>query len=840
FQIIHQPLPLIFKVLVIDLENAEHRNAETILKELQRTKSVIAALLGIFYEDSLWEQLDAKGRYQNTLQALNQLFQAAACRQALVIELEDAHWYDGSSRAFVRDLIPEMQNYPVFILIPSRYSDDGEKPLLVDQEFIERHKLQVEEIDLNILSREALRAFAANRLEGDIHPNFLDALYRATNGNPFYLEQIIDYFKESKLLRLVDNKWNVKDSSIRVSGSINAILMARIDRLSNLVKETVKAAAVIGREFEVPILNEVLKQNEEFVKYNGNATSVLREQIETAEQGQIWRSMNELRYMFKHSLLREAVYDMQLRARLRRLHQLIAEAIEKLYSENLGERYVDLAFHYENAEVKEKTNHYLGKAADYARRNFQNEQALNFYNRLIDNYREENDKMNQVSTLLNKGSVLRHVGRWEECQTVYTEALGLAHQVDDQLLLGRSNNSLGNLLMLKGNYTEAEIYLERAVRFFDLVDDQLGQLKVNGNLGTLNFRQGQYKAAKAFFTKSISLSHDLKHRTANAQIVANLGLTYMNLGKYDEGIKAQKAQLYICQEANDKQGLAFLNTNLGIVYFEQGKYDEALECYEKGLALSEELGNKQLTSIAIGCIGTVYQRKGDYEKAMENFVLDLELCEQLGDKQGMAIAIGLIGELRSIEGEFDVAIQYLERNLALSEELGYQKGIAKAVNTLGDIYAFKGELTKSIAYYDRAIDISRHINNKLVLGYSLVEKGGVLLQLGKVQEVLGTYQEALEIAKEIGQQDLLFESLILSAKVSHLQGRQEDANRILSDLLQNARNKTEIAAVHYELHHVNPEQSVHRKQALSLYESLFETEPKYLFKERIQELKADS
>ena len=105
---------------------------------------------------------------------------------------------------------------------------------------------------------------------------------------------------KSELLERAEDVWHIKDNSIKLSSSINAILLARIDRLSTLVKETVKAAAVIGREFELPILSEIMKVQEDFIRQNGDATKVLKEQIQTAEDGQIWRAMNELRYIFKH------------------------------------------------------------------------------------------------------------------------------------------------------------------------------------------------------------------------------------------------------------------------------------------------------------------------------------------------------------------------------------------------------------------------------------------------------------------------------------------------------------------------------------------------------------
>lgn len=825
-----------FEWLLRDSRTIQHPEAPFILRELARTKSILGAQIGIHYPGSLWEDLDAKGRYQNTFAALENLFKAVALKTPLVIELEDGHWFDNDSQMFLRNFARQMSRYPILILVTSRYWDDGNKPKLLPADLLQRFQIPELEIDLNILNPKLLRSFAELWLRGEISEELFKLLDRSTNGNPFYAEQIMEYFKESDSLKMEEGRWQLKDANIKVTNSISSILMARIDRLSSLVKETVKAAAVIGREFEVPILSEVMKRNQAFSERNGNTTAVLKEQIQNAEEGQIWRAMNELRYIFKHSLLRETLYNMQLRTRLRELHKLIAVAIEKLYPESIEERFVDLAFHYGQAEVMDKTNEYLEKAADYTRLNFQNHLALDFYSRLLDNLQIDKNQRAIIRTLLKKGSVLQLIGRWDDCQSTLTEALDNARKFNNNLLLGRANNNLGHLLLLKGNYEDAKQYLDVAATYFDLVNDTFGTLNVYGNLGNLYFRQGRYQEAKSFFIKSIKLSQDLPYSNSTAQIIANLGLTFMNQGQYDEGIQCQLEGLMICQNKKDKQGMATLHTNVGIVYYEKGDYDSALKHYEKGLTLSEELGNKLLTSIAIGCIGSVYQKQGDFEKAMENYIQDLEICEQLGDKQGTAIAIGLIGELRSIEGEFDVAIQYLEKNLELCEELNYQKGIAKAVNTLADIYTFQEHYDQAITYYDRAIDISRKINNRLVLCSSLIEKGEVLITQGKYEATRAINMETLEISGELGNPEIVFEALIFSAKVDYHTGKPELAGERLETLLAKTRNDHEAATVYYELYQMFPEKKSFCKKSLELYQRLYQSIPKYLFKIRLEEL----
>lgn len=826
-----------FLELQLDLTESRHPEADAIRREISRTQSVLAALVGLPQASgSLWDQLDARGRYQNALSAMANLFVAEAILQPAVIELEDGHWYDDMSREFLAQFIRRAQGYPLLFLSTSRYEDDGSKEYVFRPNLLGELQIAHCEVDLNFLSPEDLKAFAENRLEGAMHPDLLELIQRMTQGNPFYVEQMAEYFREAHLLKTTDGVLQLKNEDIQITDSVKQIMMARIDRLSGLVKETVKAAAVIGREFELPVLSAVMASQEEFILRNGDLERVLREQVQTAEKWQVWYAMNELRYIFRHSLLREAAYDMQLRTRLRELHQLIAEAIENLYP-NSEERYVDLAFHYEEAEIMDKTNRYLEKAARYAQRNFQNRQALKFYEKLIENLQDSSKKSKRLIKLLyRKGSIHELVGQWDEAERAYRDGLERSKIVNNWYLIGRGNRRLGNLLMLRGNYQEAKKFLDVAVTCFELANDKVGIAKTYGNLGAFFFRQGSYDAAKSWFAKAIEINRSINRETENAGIVANLGLIFMNQGHYDEGIRWLEEQLDVTERKGDKSGLASLYTNLGIIYLEKSSLDSALLCLEKGLALSEELGNKLLMTICIGCIGSVWEKKGDYPKAMQNFERDLALCHELGDKQGTAIACGLIGDLLSTMGEFDGATHYLEQNLLLSRELNYKKGIAKALNTLGDTLFFMGEPQRSIQYYNEAIECAREMGNKLVLGYSLVEKGTVHLHVGELSLARQLLEEGRDIALALGNADLTFSANILRAQVIMAEGNRSEALRQLQQLLSLARSEREEAAVHFELRKIADHPTLHHLKAKTLYNNLYAKTPQYVYKVRLAEL----
>ena len=823
-----------FRLLVEQLHLLDSESAELTIRELERTKPVLIALVGLNTENnSLWEQLDAKGRYQNSIWAIINLLLAESQLKPLVIELEDSHWLDDSSAELLHELVRQMPHYPIMLLITSRYSDEGTKPYPLPPVVAQRLQLPYLDIDLNTLPEEGVRTFAEALLGGKISEAFLALLLRTTNNNPFYLEQILEFFTESELLEMEEGEWTIKDENVKLSNSINAILTARIDRLSEQVRETVKAAAVIGREFEVPILNEVMRSQGSFPN---RPNFELRNEIETAEQVQIWMAMNELRYIFRHSLLREAVYSMQLNTRLKQLHRLIAEAIEKLYAWQLETRYVDLAFHYEQAGVFDKTCEYLRKAADYARGNYQNQLALEYYEKLLHYLGAKADSADEIKTHLKRGKLLQLIGNWQESEDAFRRALQLAKSSRDVVMIGESNNHLGHLLLLRGEYDQAAHYLKIAAGLFESIDDRTGFAKVNGHLGNLHLRLGEYPAAKECFQKSIKAGYVAGATSGSAQIVANLALTHMNLGELDEGIRVVQEQLPLHRERNDKQGLATLLVNLGIVQYDKGDYDAAGKSYEEGLQLAEELGNKQLVSIAMGSLGLVIQHQGDYERAMKLFRRDHEITEELGDKQGIAIALGLIGDLLKLKGDFYPAIEYMQKNLMMCEELGYQKGIAKAVNTLGDIFYFTGEYERSLHFYDRAIEVTRKINHKTVLCASLIEKGLVLIKMRKVAELLKVEREALALARELGNPDLIFDARALEIRALHMHGRTNEALLLLDELTQQELSLEQEAEAAYIRYRLLPVDLQAQQKAIRLFQELYTATPQYLYKLRLENL----
>jgi predicted ATPase/class 3 adenylate cyclase len=802
------------------------------LRELERTKSILAGLMGLPAEGTLWSQLDARSRYENTIGAIINLLSVEASLKPIVLEIEDAQNLDENSRALLQQFARKLPNLPILVLVVGRLADDGTEPLIFGTT-LDRKKLPIKELTLQNFEFEEVREKVESLLEGPVKDDLVEFFGRISNGNPFYLDQILQYFLESNILKKEGNQWVVPDKEVKVSNSIQAILMARIDRLSNLVKETVKTAAVIGREFEVPVLSEVMKKTD-ILSLDSNG-ELVKEQVKTAEMVKIWRALNELRYIFRHSLLREALYDMQLRTRLKKLHKLIGESIEKVYKGRLEGHYLDLAFHYRQANVTNKAIHYLNLAASQAKSNYQNQQALDLYEQLLQLYQKGKNEQQVIKVQLKKAGVYDTTGQWDEGLECLKDALEKSEAIHSDLLTARVRNEIGRLSMLLGDYPAARRELEAAEDLFKKIDDQQGLTKVLGNLGNLYFRGGQYEEAKGYLMRGIELSRKI-NLPVDAQIVSSLGLAFMNQGNYSEGLRWMRSQLEDCRKRNDKPGMATLFVNMGIVSMEKGDHNYSLACFVEGKNLSEELGNKLLITIAMGCMGTIFKGKGDYEKAEENFKKDLNLSLELGDKQGISIAHGLVGDLYAVQGKFEEAKNHLKRSLKISKKLGYMKGIAKAVNNLGDVYFLQGKYKKAKKKYKEAIKITKAIDHKLVMGESLTELAITQMALKEPEKAAENLEKAEKLAGKLGNPDLLYKTKVTRARLCAFKGEKDQAAKLLKQLLQEDLDKSQKAAVYYHYARLGQPGNAYILKAISLYEKIYESTPQYLMHLRLQEL----
>ncbi len=339
--------------------------------ELVRTRAFLAALVDLHAPDALYESLDARSRFENTLLALTALLQAESLRQPVILHIEDAHWLDEDSAQYLAELVRLLASeeggaFPIALIATAR---PAAEPLLLDS------ARPFEELYLSAFGASDLAGLAAETLGAPASQELLDFVAPRAEGNPLFAGQILQYLQEQAALEQDVAGWRLRPgvaAEAFVPGDIQALLVARLDRLTAAVRSVVQTAAVLGREFEVRVLSAMLRDDPQ-----------LPEQLDVAERAAIWSALDALRYLFTHALVRDAAYEMQVQSHRVELHHLAASGIETVYSADLPPHYADLAYHFGQAGDASAERRYARLAGERAAGQFANAEAARFLSRAL-------------------------------------------------------------------------------------------------------------------------------------------------------------------------------------------------------------------------------------------------------------------------------------------------------------------------------------------------------------------------------------------------------------------------------------------------------------------------
>ncbi|RMH69157.1 MAG: hypothetical protein D6675_13615 [Gemmatimonadetes bacterium] len=680
--------------------------------ELNRLKSILAGFLGIEYPDSLYQRLDPKLRYENTLYAFREVFRALSESQPLILEVEDLHWIDEDSLKAFQIITRGLKDRPALVLVVSRYRDDGSKPRL-------ETKTKWVEIDLNTLSDDGILEIAEERLQGTVSGKLYEVLKLRTQGNPFFIEQTVLYFQDSEIIRQDENgTWDIVKSEAVLPATVNDLLVARIDRLPPELKEAVQIAAVLGQEFDVVILLEMLRQRH----YQWSAQT-LENQLLAGQENNVWLILTQDRKgLFVHALLRDAVYRIQLRTRLKQIHALAAATIERLYAAD-QHTYADLAYHYQQAENLDKALEYLEKAGLFAKENFQHERAIEFfsdYNHLVLQklgYSPENIDELRISsenryfieryvTVLNEIQIsLRATGRWDELKTAAERQLKLAKKLEIPEKLSEAYTELGTFYMLTGDYQTAMTYFETALRHRKIINTLQ-------NMGNIYAWTGQLDKAMKCFEDILNTGKASQNKKHMAAAFSGMGILYDQMGRTEEAMDYYRKSLAIFTDLNDKSQIALIVGNMGVAHHYNGNLQQALECYQKKLEISREIGDKMEIAVALSNIGIVYYEWKMYQQAMN----------------------------------------YHLQALVIAEEIGNKRGQVDVYTNIANTYKAQKIYRKAESYYKKAISIARDLNLKYQLAESLTEYAEILIHNEQLPLAKDFLEEGLALAQEIGYQ----------------------------------------------------------------------------------------
>jgi predicted ATPase len=712
---------------------------EEIKSELIRTESVIGALIGLEWENSLYAQLDAKGKYENTLYAVKNFFLAQSLTKPVILVLEDGHWIDSDSLALVKTLIRNVEKYPFVILALCRPNDDGSVFDLFDPDILEfpLNRLNIESFNKEMMNELLKDRFSSETIPGKTS----DLIWEKSTGNPFFVEQLVLYLTENNLL---DGSMNLVSEAKSIPSGISQIIIARIDRLTVRTKHAVKTASVLGMEFSLRVLEKMLGKN-----VNEDHSF-----LEAGRSEQIWEEISELKYIFKHALIREAVYEIQLKSSLRVLHDLAGQIIEELYSESLQEHHEELADHFFKGENRDKAIVYLEKAADTAKAGYRNEKALELYNKLIALLELNGLENDMPGILIKKGSVCELKGLWNEAGKSYKSAAEIATRSNDYKFLAESSIKHAVTLSRSGLHNEAIAEINE-ILYADKPqsDTDLKNMCLN-NLGIVYMNIGKYSEALDCFQKCLNSAN--QDESAKSKYLTNEGIIYYYRGEYERSLKCYREALDLKISCGDKRGSALVMGNIGLVYIGQNRNSEALEITLKCLNTCREIGDRNGIAIATGSLGMIYEETNKTGQALECYNTYLEMSKETGDLSGESRAECNIGNIHLGNSDYDTALKHYFVSLELHKRNGDRSGEARILSNIALAFKNKKQFLKAEEYYSLAADIHKKTGEKSAL-FKMILKILNIPEINIGTKLIERLSEAEKLAVELKRDDLLSE-----------------------------------------------------------------------------------
>ena len=389
-------------------EEVRRKLGAMVERNLPGDDSVMPVLAHLYTPSSAESSIDLEAFRSVLVAALAALVSAAARRAPTVVCLQDLHWVDPSTAELVRQLT-SVVDAPFVMICNFRpgftLGVRGERVMALTE-----------------LSGRQTREQLQSLLETDeLPPGLLDAVNVRTEGNPFFVEEIVNSLIETDVLVHEAGGWVLRRriEELALPSTIRGLIAARIDGLDPTRRRVLREVSVVGREFLYRLVRSVSTEPDDLDRSLGvlSAADLIREKSADPE----------LEYVFKHGLTQEVAYEGLLRRDRQQLHERVGRAIESQLGDRVDEFVETLAYHFQRSGQVVDAVGYLRRAGRRALERYSMVECHNHYRAAYQLLTEE-DLDNPVSTTTRQRLLLETILEWATAH-YYTGEYGQLHDV---------------------------------------------------------------------------------------------------------------------------------------------------------------------------------------------------------------------------------------------------------------------------------------------------------------------------------------------------------------------------------------------------------------------------
>jgi predicted ATPase/class 3 adenylate cyclase len=356
-------------------------------RALEPTLSPLLALVDVAVDDRQWRDLDPPQRRQRTLDAVKRLLLRESQAQPLLLIFEDLHWSDYETQALLDNLVESLPTARILLLVNYR----------PEYQHGWGNKTYYTQLRIDPLPPESTEELLRDLLGDDVSLQpFKRRLVERTEGNPFFLEEIVRTLIESKVLTGARGAYRLTKAleEIQVPATVQAVLAARIDRLPPGEKRLLQSAAVVGERVPFTLLQAVAEISEEEVRRSLTHLQAAEFLYETS-------LFPELEYTFKHGLTYQVAYNSLLQDRRSGLHSRIVGVIETFYQDRITEQIERLAHHALRGNLWEKAVEYFHQAGKKAATRSATQEAIAYFEQALEVIKQLPEGKQTIEKALN-------------------------------------------------------------------------------------------------------------------------------------------------------------------------------------------------------------------------------------------------------------------------------------------------------------------------------------------------------------------------------------------------------------------------------------------------------
>lgn len=527
-------------------------------------------------------------------------------------------------------------------------------------------------------------------------------------------------------------------------------------------------------------------------------------------------------YTFRHGLLQETAYGLLLNRERERLHLEVGVAFEQSYPERTKELAPLLGNHFLHGGDREKALQYLRMAGENARDRNANTEALDYFTDALEIADELDRPMEMADIRRERGltheimgafaaaqedfeaslTLGREVGdpeiKWQalldlgklwaakDYETTggyFRDALALAREIDDPLVIARSLNRLGNWHINVGNPDRAKSRHQEALEVFEELDDQEGIAETLDFLGMSAMMSSDAKSGAEYYGQATQLLRSIggKQRLASALITSGLMYggtkteTIVSLdGTPEEALVELDEAMELARELGWRSGEAYALWTRSFVLNSLGRLDEAHESGRMSLDLAQEIKHVQWMTGAHCTLSRNCLEKRDLASALGHAELARKYAADIGSRHWSGIATALVGLVRLAADEFDQA----ERALMAFEAED------PAMEMLGDrmywmarteLQLYAGRYGEALDLLDRLVESAPNYTKDEVIPRLFHNRGRAYMALNEYERARGQLEPAIAHCQRQGRRVLLWKLHGDLARLEILQTRTEAA-----------------------------------------------------------------